>query len=143
MTQTEALLAIAKRDGGVITPAAVIAEARDKKSVLHKAFTWDDTKAAEKWRVYEAQQLIRRCTVTVEDCNGEEIDTYAFVGLSSDRENKAADNPYRLASDVAKSEDLLAVAEKDALGQLKAIKGRYEHLKRLNAVWSAIESVAG
>lgn len=33
MTQTEALLAIAKRNGGTITPAAVIEEARNKKSV--------------------------------------------------------------------------------------------------------------
>lgn len=142
MTQTEALLAIAKRNGGTITPAAVIAEARDKNSVLHGAFTWDNTVAANKWRTLEAQRLIRRCVVTIEDSNGGKIETYAFVGLSVDRDGESPNNPYRLARDVAKAEDLLAVAEGDALEQLKGIKGRYEHLKRLGKVWDAIDEAA-
>lgn len=138
MTQTEALLAIAKRNGGVITPAAVIAEARDKTSVLHGAFTWDDHAAAQKWRICEAQALIRKCRVTVED-GGKSYETYAFVGLSTDRMGEAEQNPYRLAHDVSKSEDLLEIAERDALEQLKALKGRYEHLRRLKRVWDAID----
>ena len=92
MTQTEALMKIAERDGGKITPAAVIAEARNPKSVLHGAFTWDDTKAARKWRIFEAQNLIRRCRVTIEQ-DGKEVETYAFVGLSSDRDDAAEHNP--------------------------------------------------
>lgn len=138
MTQTEALIAIAKRNGGEITPAAVIDEARNPKSVLHGAFTWDDHAAAEKWRVVEAQELIRRCVVKIEKA-GKNVETYAFVGLSCDREGAAKNNPYRLAEDVSRSEDLLAIAERDALEQLKAIKRRYEHLKRLANVWAAID----
>lgn len=140
MTQTEALLKIAKRNGGQITPAAVIDEAKNPSSVLHGAFTWDDTEAANKWRVLEAQRLIRRCVITVEH-NGKDVETFAFVGLSTDREAASPHNPYRLANDVAKDDDLLAIAERDALEQLKAIKKRYEHLKRLAKVWDAIDEV--
>lgn len=142
MTQTEALLEIAKRDGGVITPAAVIRAARNPKSVLHRAFTWDDTEAANKWRIHEAQHLIRTCYI-VSGKGKNRTETYAFVGLSTDRDGgESANNPYRLAHDVAQSEDLLAVAEKDALEQLKAVKRRYDHLHRLDKVWEAIDGVS-
>jgi len=137
MTQLEALMKIAKRNGNLLTPAAVIAEARSEKSVLHGAFTWDDTVAAEKWRVCEAQKLIRECRVTIEE-GDRKVETYAFVGISTDRTGDAKDNPYRIASYVANDESLLAVAERDAVEQLKSVERRYNHLKRLNAVWDAI-----
>ena len=140
MTIQEALLAIANRDGGKITPAAVIAEARDESSVLHNSFTWDNTEAADKWRVYEAQKLIRECRVSV-DRNGKKEQVIAFIGLSIDRDDYAPKNPYRLASDVANCDDLCEVAVRDVLHQLKALKARYEHLKRLQSVWDAIDSI--
>lgn len=139
MTQTEALLAIAERDGGLITPIAVIEAARDPNSVLHGAFTWDDREAAEKWRIREAQHLIRECRITIQH-GDKKIETYAFVGLSTDRVDSSANNPYRVASDVAQNNDLLAVAERDALNQLDNLKGRFEHLKRLKPVWDAIDA---
>ena len=140
MTRTQALLKIAKRDGGVITPAAVIAEARNPKSVLHGAFTWDNTKAAEKWRIHEAQLLILKCKVTIEN-NGEKEVSMAFIGVSSDRDDEAKNNPYRLSSDVVKCDNLLAIAEQDAIRLLNGIKDRFEkitRMKKLKKVWRAI-----
>ena len=138
MTQLEALQAIADRDGGLLTPAAVLEEARNPESVLHGAFTWDDTEAARKWRIREAQELIRTYKVHIVQA-GQTVQTYAFVGLSTDRTGSSETNPYRRASDVVASEDLLAVAERDALVQLEAVKSRYEHISRLSSVWTAID----
>ena len=45
---------------GVIVPEAVVAAARDPGSPLHEHFTWDDSKAAESWRIVEARKLIAR-----------------------------------------------------------------------------------
>lgn len=142
MTQVEALMEIARRHGGTITPRQVVDEARDESSVLHGAFTWDDAIAADKYRILEAQHLIRECRVTIQQ-GDRKTQTFAFVGVSTDRIGAAADNPYRVASDVAQNTDLMAIAERDALEQLKAVKRRFEHLKRLNAVWAAIDDVAG
>lgn len=139
MTQCEALMMIARRDGGILTPAAVIDEARDPESVLHGAFTWDDTEAAEKWRVHEAQQLIRKFRVCKTTGNGETVDHPVFIGLSVDRESHARNNPYRIAEDVAKDKDLMQVAINDALNELNAVKARHGHLKRLSQVWDAID----
>ena len=139
MTQLEALRKIAARDGGLLRPQAVVDAARDKDSPLHGAFCWDDTEAAQRYRIIQAQALIRSFRVTVNEC-GKKYDAPVFVGISTDRSGGAEDNPYRFAADVAKDVDLCAVAEHDALEQLRALRNRYEYLKRLGDIWAAIDS---
>jgi hypothetical protein len=143
VTQLEALKEIAKRDGGLLRPQAVVDAARRKESPLHGAFCWNNTEAAEKYRLLQAQQLIRSFRVTVDDNDGAKYETPVFVGVSTDRTEGKAENPYRLADDVAKSADLQAVAESDALEQLRGIKARYEYLKRLGDIWAAIDGHGG
>ena len=139
MTQLEALKAIAKRDGGLLRPQAVVDAARPEDSPLHGAFCWDDTEAARLYRLDQAQRLIRRFTIEIEQ-DGESIDVPVFINVSSDRMGAKDENPYRLTADVVKSEDLLSVAEKDALEQLRGIRNRYQNIKRLGDVWAAIDA---
>lgn len=138
MTQLDALKAIAKRDGGLLRPQAVVDAARPEDSPLHGAFCWDDTEAARLYRLDQAQRLIRRFTIEIES-DGETVEVPAFINVSSDRSSGRDENPYRMTDDVMKSEDLLAVAEKDALIQLKGIRDRYKNIKRLGDVWAAID----
>lgn len=138
MTQLEALKAIAERDGGLLRPKAVVDAARDDKSPLHGCFEWDDGVAAEKYRIEQAQQLIRSFRI-VHERDGAKCEAPMFIGLSIDRTGSSGDNPYRLSSEVTKAPDLLAVAERDALEQLRGMRDRYGHLKRLNDIWSAID----
>lgn len=141
MTQLEALKEIAKRDGGFLRPQAVVDAARPKSSPLHNAFTWNDGEAARRYRLLQAQNLIRSFKITTER-DGEEVTTPVFIGVSSDRTDKKANNPYRYWEDVANS-DLVEIAESDALEQLRGIKARYDHLKRLGDIWAAIEKYGG
>jgi EAL domain-containing protein (putative c-di-GMP-specific phosphodiesterase class I) len=134
VTQLEALKQIAARDGGLLRPAAVVEAARDEDSPLHDAFCWDDTEAAKRYRILQAQKLIRSFRVVVED-----QETPVFVNLSVDRVGDSEENPYRLVETLRDDTDLLAVAERDALEQLKGLRERYGHLKRLNSIWSAID----
>ena len=39
-----------------------------------------------------------------------------------------------------KSEDLLAVAERDTLELLRGIRDRYQHIKRLGDIWAVIDA---
>ena len=139
MTQIEALKAIAKRDGGLLRPQAVVDAARPESSPLHGAFCWDDTEAADKYRILQAQQLIRSFRVEVE-CNRTKVEVPVFIGVSTDRTEGKAENPYRLASDVAQDGDLLAIAEHDALEQLQGLRKRLGYLKRLDDIWTAIDA---
>lgn len=50
---------------GEITPELVVESAKNKKSVLHSYFLWDDEKAANKWRLNQASILLRHIEIKV------------------------------------------------------------------------------
>lgn len=50
---------------GEITPKIVVESARNKKSVLHAYFIWDDKIAADKYRMERASELIGRIEIKV------------------------------------------------------------------------------
>jgi hypothetical protein len=52
------LMALEQRDG-VIKPKAILDEARSRKSPIHHFFEWDDSKAAEKYRLHTAVTMAR------------------------------------------------------------------------------------
>lgn len=139
MTQLEALKAIAERDGRKLRPQAVVDAARPEDSPLHGAFCWDDGVAAEKYRLIQAQELIRSFRVEIER-DGKPVEVPVFLNISTDREGSSAENPYRFAEDVKHYPDLMATAVKDALDQLEGVRNRYAHLAELQDVWSAIDS---
>ena len=138
MTQIEALKAIADRNGGTVTPREVVDEARPEDSPLHGAFEWDDGAAAEKYRLEQAQRLIRSFRVIVGD-GAKTVEVPAFIGVSIDRTEGKADNPYRLAEVVMRTPDLVSCAVEDALGQLNALRERYKSRSDLGEVWEAID----
>ena len=59
------LARIAERNGGLLTPDAVVAAAAKKDSVLHELFEWDSRKAAHAWRIEQARALIRSVRVVI------------------------------------------------------------------------------
>lgn len=71
---------------GEINPALILESARNKKSVLHAYFTWDDKKAADKWRLQQASELLRRIEVKVVT-NGETKFYRAFEVIKKDNFN--------------------------------------------------------
>lgn len=62
MTTQEILKQLADQHGS-ITPELVLDYAKPKDSPLHQFFQWDNTKAAEEYRLVQARQLIRRIKV--------------------------------------------------------------------------------
>lgn len=59
------LARILKRNGGILTPNAVLDDARDASSPLHDQFEWDDTEAAHQYRLQQARALIRSVKIDV------------------------------------------------------------------------------
>lgn len=88
---------------GMIKPLDVINAASDKCSPLHAHFEWDDTKAAGRWRMEQARQLIRSVTIVINDAVPTVV--RAYVSLPADREFGAG---YRHIQDVLDSDFLLA-----------------------------------
>jgi hypothetical protein len=49
---------------GELTPALVVAVARDDRHPLHDRFDWNNTTASEKWRRHQAHELIKSVRIT-------------------------------------------------------------------------------
>lgn len=89
------LTRLARKNGGVLKVDDVLQEAKDKDSLLHRHFEWDDTEAAEQYRRQQARALIQRCRIQLVESSPVKI--RAFVSLPTDRENGGG---YRLTSEV-------------------------------------------
>ena len=135
-TQSEEVLELARRSGGMVTPDQVVEFARDPETALHKAFEWDDTEAARQYRIEQARGVIRRVLVSVEDRPAHR----ALVSVSIERAGDGA-SPYRLVNDVMRDDTLRQAMLDDAIRELKAAKTKYGHLAQLAKVWNAVEEV--
>lgn len=127
---------IARANDGLLLPEQVVEAARPKTSPLHPRFEWDNSEAANKYRLWQARQLIRVC---VEHIPGVSTPTEVFVSLTDDR---SADGGYRVTAEVLKDDDMRAMMLQDALDELQVFKLKYKRLSELAAVFDAIETVS-
>lgn len=72
------LESIAEKHGGLLTPEAVVADAKNPKSPLHEHFEWDTKKAAAMHWLDTARMLIRSVKVVVVTDNSI-LSTVAYV----------------------------------------------------------------
>jgi len=67
---------------GSITPEILVNEAKKRKSPLHAIFEWDDTKAAENYRLQQARILLNNIQVTIiTDNESKNISVYEVTSV--------------------------------------------------------------
>lgn len=128
------LLKIQKCNGGSLSPVAVVDAARAADHPLHDRFEWDDTKAGEAYRIEQARRMIR-AVVTVVNAAGAEIETRAFVALST---TKGTPEPYISITAVTSSKDLMEVLLDDARRDAESFAAKYAILKKCKPVVTAM-----
>lgn len=136
---TAELHRIAEQHGGKLRPADVVKEARAKSSPLHSSFEWDDSEAAQRYRIWQARQLI---SVTVEYIgSGQESKlTRVFVSLSPDRKQGGG---YRSISTVMDNASQRRTLMADAVEEMERFQQKYSDLKELAEVFAAMRKVKG
>lgn len=134
----EELEFIRNQHGGVLRPEDVVAFARNERTQLHSHFEWDDTEAAQQYRLWQARKVIR-LRVTVVDNLGSDRPLPMYVSLSTDRQKPGGG--YRPFVDVMSNEDTRAELFRQALGEFKRVRQRYQELKELKPVFDAIDQV--
>lgn len=127
---------IAAKRGGLLKPADVVDAAKSKQHPLHKKFCWDDTKAAQEYRLWQARELIMSVRVVYE-ADEKQIPYRMFVSLTSDRKNSG----YREVVSVLRHDDRRAEMLQDAMNELRLAKAKYGFIKELAEVWESIERV--
>lgn len=124
-----------RTEDGDLYPKDVVEAARDPQSPLHGEFEWDDTKAAQKYRLHQARYMIRAINVTYIE-KEVEIETYSYVSLDGPK-----DAPYTDIRKVMTVEDKRERFIDQALRELRSWRSRYAHFKELSDVYEAIDAV--
>lgn len=139
------LTAIEARDT-VITPQAVVADARPVRSPLHKCFEWDDTTAGPLWREEQARAMIRSIRVVKYENDGDgdgaegnppSEPTRCYVNVNVPEIGRCYVTTTVAASDAQLREQMVNAA----LQGLRAWSARYRELQELQPIVEAIHQV--
>lgn len=109
---------------GELSPRLVLDEARDPAHPLHSRFEWDDSIAAERWRVHQAHELIQSVKIVYRQAKGKTPakDIRAFHAVRTPN-----GHVYEPAENIAADELLTAMVLRDMERDWKALKTRYGH----------------
>lgn len=58
--------------GESCSAADIVERAKDRSTELHKCFTWDNTEAANKWRLHQARNIVCSLVIRVEQSEKKE-----------------------------------------------------------------------
>lgn len=121
--------------GDSYTPHDILEYAREfKDSELNKCFDWDDTSAAEKWRVHTARLICCSLKVVI---SREEKDPVTYRLIQTDKEEKA----YKPVVLTVRNDDEYSKLLKQAKAELAAFKKRYKSIVELESVIDEIERI--
>ncbi len=124
---------IRKREGD-LTPTAIVDDARPEAATLHPLFTWDDAEAGERWRLFEARNLVRSVVVVKADST-EVQDVMVSVETADGR-------GYKPASVAVRTEDDFSSAHRMLMGKLSGIASALDDLKRIAAGGERSDAIA-
>lgn len=115
-----------------ISPQELLEKARNENSELHKCFEWDDSVAAEKYRLIQARQII--VNLVYKKVAKEEQPVRCFQ-ISSEI------TVYQPTTQFLVQEDEYQALLKRAKSELESFKRRYSTLTELESVFEAIEAL--
>lgn len=119
------------KDGLLRPEVAVLWARQNPDSELHRKLEWDDSEAAEQWRVDQVRQLIRVIVVPSSE-TGQHV--RAYVSQPSDRVHGGGYRP--ISESLAKARQELV---NEALATVKRLRNQFAHLPELDPLFTAIE----
>ena len=135
------------RKQGFLLASDVVKAAKIKSSPLHDAFEWNNKKAAAAYRLDQASYLIQALRPVEIDENGDEVELSwrLFVSVKTTvTKGRGKGKHTRVfiqeTDALAKPETRKQVLE-DALADLQAFMNKYDKLKELSAIRTAIKKI--
>ena len=133
----EEIMRIKDKNGGLVSPDSIVKEAAKKSNPLHSLFTWDDSLAAQKYRLSEAGALLRAIEITYVEIPDQprrafEVTYKKPVGS----ENQTL---YTTAEEAASDPDNHSRLIAEAVRTLMAWRGRFRYLQELSHLMEKID----
>ena len=126
-----------EEENGQVTKENFLETARSEESPLHNLFEWNDTVAAEKYRLSQAGYYIRMLVKTLVQEEEKPKTFRAFVSISNHEEKGQFIDTQKALS----QEDTRKIVLNNALKELNVFKSKYENLNELSVVFAAIDEV--
>jgi hypothetical protein len=122
--------------GDNVTPQQIVDFAKNENTEIHECFTWDIEKAAEKYWLYEARQVVCNLVIKRVDKQGEEKPTSIRVFHKTDNETG-----YKPTVLILKNADEYEKLLNRAKQELLAFKNKYSRLSELEKIFEAIDEL--
>lgn len=118
--------------GDSATPQQIVDMARDENTELHKCFEWDDTIAAERWRLQQARQVTYHLVIKEEVIPKDRPEMRVFV-MPKTQEG------YKRTEIVVKIDSEYEALLKRAWVELQIFKRKYSCLTELKEIFDLID----
>ena len=125
-------------NGGLLRPCDMVASAKPTSSPLHDMFEWDNSAAAEQWRLQQARQIIN-VVVTVDPNISGNKKLRAFVSINRDRNETGGG--YRSMVEVISDAEMRKELMKEAMQSLSHWEQKYQDLAELKPIMAAARHV--
>ena len=126
--------------GDVAEPEQIVDKARDEQTELHKCFEWDDSIAAEKYRVEQAKDVVRHIYLVRKEPDedaeqAEPTKTFKVRAFS----HTPGISGYSQTIEIVKQEDRYQILLQQAYDDLRAFKRKYECPTELKPIFDLID----
>lgn len=120
--------------GDTFSPEEIVEAAKDEATELHKCFEWNDSVAAEKYRLHQARMIFTQLVVRTETSDN----TPVVVRVIS---SASASNIYTPTKMLVKSDTEYADLLERAKRELQAFKQKYATVVELQEIFTAIDAL--
>lgn len=124
-------------DIGSASPRDILDKARNEDTELHKCFTWDDSVAAERFRLIEAGTIVRHLIIKEEgkpsDEDGEDRPPMRVFYKTTE------DEGYKPTEMVVQKKDEYQALLSRAWDELRRFKAKYQMLSELEEIFALID----
>jgi hypothetical protein len=126
------ILDIKEKDG--LTAGNIVKRAKDKKSLLHNFFEWDNKLASHNWRLAQARNLINNIEIIV----GEKK-LFAFENVQVITTDGTKERTYMSKEEILNTEELRNQMIKRAFDQINFWKSQYSIYSELKPIFVSID----
>lgn len=123
--------------GDEVKPEQVVEKAANPSSELHKCFDWDDSSAANKYRLYQARLVINHLIVVTRETGDEEKEPVQFRVMLKNENTKGS--TYKQTLVMVRDEDEYRKLLDNAWKELHSFKQKYQCLSELAEIIALID----
>ena len=120
--------------GDTFSPEEIVEAAKDEATELHKCFEWNDSVAAEKYRLHQARMIFTQLVVRTETSDNTPVAVRVISSAS-------VANVYTPTKMLVKSDTEYADLLERAKRELQAFKQKYATVVELQEIFTAIDAL--